>query len=157
MLLKAAGTRPEPAGGELVEIGLADEQRACGLQPGDDGRVDRRLIGVVRATGRRRHARDVDIVLHHEGQAPQRQGVRRRRAGDELGRGGSHSVCRHAADEDGGIGRAEPRQQRLDHVDRRHSIRIGGAQAGEIEEGWQRGHVGSKTATTSPARSWRPG
>ncbi len=115
MLLKAAGTRPEPAvsvpsakatrpgaraarneigvervaadavrraradeaGGELVEIGLADQQRTGALQPVHHRRRSRWRIGVVGASGRRGHAEDIDIVLDREGQAEKRQIVNR--------------------------------------------------------------------------------
>ena len=118
MLLKAAGTRPEPAvsvpsakltspaatataepeleppgmkagsnglrgdavgrahadqpGGELVEIGLADQDRAGGEQPLDRGGRRAGHVGELRAGGGGRQAGDVDIVLDRERHAPER-------------------------------------------------------------------------------------
>ena len=65
----------DQAGGELVEVGLADDDGA-GLDQAlhDLGRL-LRLVGEARAGGGRRQAGDVDIVLHREGHAVERQPV----------------------------------------------------------------------------------
>ena len=119
ILLKAAGTRPEPAvsvpsasgampaptasaepvldppgmsfgsnrlrpsavgrahadetGRELIEIGLAENERARLAQPRDGGGVLRRAIGEGRTGRGGRQAVDVDIVLHRDRNAVERQ------------------------------------------------------------------------------------
>jgi hypothetical protein len=113
MLLKAAGTRPDPAvsvprakltrpaatataepeleppgmwhavrrararqsGGELIEIGLA-QQHGTGLkQSGHDGGRCRRGIGERGAGRGGRHARDIDIVLNRKRNAEEWQAL----------------------------------------------------------------------------------
>jgi len=59
------------AGGELVEIGLADDQRASLSQQRDHGGVLAWPIREGRAGRGSRHAGDVDVVLNPAGNAPQ--------------------------------------------------------------------------------------
>ena len=59
--------------GELVEIGLADDDRAGRAQPRHRGRIVRRRVGEGRARGRGRQPGDVDIVLDRERHAVERQ------------------------------------------------------------------------------------
>jgi hypothetical protein len=66
---------PDQAGGELVEIGLADQHGAGRDQPLDHGRRALGRIGEGRAGGAGRQAGDVDIVLHRERHAGQGQGL----------------------------------------------------------------------------------
>ena len=63
----------DQAGGELVEIGLADDDGAGRAQPRHRGRIVRRLIAEGRTGRRGRQAGDVDIVLHRDRNAVQRQ------------------------------------------------------------------------------------
>ena len=62
------------AGRELVEIGLADHKRAGGLQLRDHECIVLGHVFEVGAGAGRRHAGDIDIVLHSEGDAPERLG-----------------------------------------------------------------------------------
>ena len=59
------------AEGELVEIGLADEDRAGLAQPRDDRRVRAGIARRQRRPRRRRRAGDVDQILHGHGNAVQ--------------------------------------------------------------------------------------
>ena len=61
----------DQAGGELVEIGLADEDRAGIEQAARLRSVPAGYIGVVRTGHRRLHGKDVDIVLDGKGHAEQ--------------------------------------------------------------------------------------
>ncbi len=63
----------DEAGGELVEIGLADDDGAGGAEPRHRGRIARGHVGEGRAGGGGRQSRNVDIVLHRDGNAIQRQ------------------------------------------------------------------------------------
>ena len=65
-------TDADEARGELVEIGLADDDRAGLLQPLDDERRRLRPVGEGGAAGRGRQADDVDVVLDRERDAEQR-------------------------------------------------------------------------------------
>jgi hypothetical protein len=58
----------DQAGGELVEIGLADQDGTGGAQPGDRLRVALGDIGEIGAGGGHRPAGDVDVVLHRDRQ-----------------------------------------------------------------------------------------
>ena len=60
---------------ELVEIGLAEADRAGFLELRHHEGVGLSGIGEVRAGSRGRHAGDVDIVLDREGNAPERTAV----------------------------------------------------------------------------------
>ncbi|KAF0258475.1 hypothetical protein DOU02_08335 [Clavibacter michiganensis subsp. michiganensis] len=60
----AAGA--DETGGELVEVGLAEHERAGLPQARDGGRVDLGRRGGGRARGRRGHPGDVDVVLHRD-------------------------------------------------------------------------------------------
>jgi hypothetical protein len=51
------------ARGKLVEIRLADDDGACGLERGNDRRVLRRLIRECRTRRRRGQARDIELSL----------------------------------------------------------------------------------------------
>ncbi len=119
---RAAGpvgrARPDQAGGELVEVGLADQHRAGRNQPFDHRRARLGRVGEGRAGGGGREARDIDVVLHRERRAGQRQALARRdpridrpRLGQNLGFGdagdpdrrlhrliGRHAVQRRAGD-----------------------------------------------------------
>ena len=66
----------DEAGRKLVEIGLAEADRAGFLQLCYHKRVGLGGVGKVRAGGGGRHAGDVDIVLDREGNAPERPAVR---------------------------------------------------------------------------------
>ena len=63
----------DQAGRELIEIGLAENERAGFAQPRDASGVLVRTIAVSRARGRRRQALDVDIVLDGNRNAVERQ------------------------------------------------------------------------------------
>ena len=92
----------DEAGGELVEIGLADDDGAGGFQPGDAGRVLARLVGEGRAGGGGRQSLDVDIVLHRDRHAIEREaGIALRRQRPGFG-DGVRLVAKR--DEDGRIG-----------------------------------------------------
>jgi hypothetical protein len=78
----------DEAGRELIEIGLADQQRTGGKQPFDGRRGSLRRVREARAGGGGRQTGDVDIVLDREGQAVERH---RREA---LGRGAAFECCR---------------------------------------------------------------
>ncbi len=60
---------PHQAGGELVEVGLADQHRARSLKPLDDGGRVRGPVCEGGAAGGGAKARHVDVVLHREGDA----------------------------------------------------------------------------------------
>ena len=123
----------DEAGGELVEIGLADDDGAGGFQPGDAGRVLARLVGEGRAGGGGRQSLEVDIVLHRDRHAIEREvgiALRRQRPGfgdgvrlgakrDEDGRIGVGADARVAA-RDRRFGAARARTMRLD--DRRYRV-----------------------------------
>ena len=63
----------DQAGRELVEIGLAENERARRAQPRDGGRVLARPVGEGRARRRGRQAADVDVVLDRDRDAVERQ------------------------------------------------------------------------------------
>ena len=65
----------DQAGGELVEVGLADQQRAGGKRALDRGGAGLGRVGEGRTGGRGRQARGVDVVLDGERDAPQRLGA----------------------------------------------------------------------------------
>ena len=91
----------DQAGGELIEIGLADDDGAGRAQSRDRGRILRGRIGESRAGGGGRQALRVDIVLHRDRHAIQRKlrGVLRRQRF-----GFRHRILFVAqADEHGGI------------------------------------------------------
>ena len=91
----------DQAGGELVEIGLADNDRAGRAQPRHRGRIVRRLIGKSGTGRRRRQAGDVDIVLHRDGNAVERPPVGAGRG--QCARFRQGLGFRAQSDEDGGI------------------------------------------------------
>ncbi len=64
------------ARGELVEVGLADRDRAGVDQPLHDRGVPLRRVGERRAAGGGRQAGEVDVVLDREGNAVERQARR---------------------------------------------------------------------------------
>ena len=66
-------TAADQPGRKLVHIGLADEDRAGLLQPGDDRRRDRRPISKGRAGRRRLEPGGIDIVLDRKRDAEERQ------------------------------------------------------------------------------------
>ena len=120
----------DQAGGELVEIGLADDERAGRAQARHRGRIVRRLIAEGRTGRRRRHAGDVDIVLHRDGNAIKRApgGSRAKRA-----RFGQYFGFRPQADEYGAVAmRADAREAAGDGLFRRCRPRpVGGHDRGE--------------------------
>ncbi len=59
-------------GGELIEVGLADDDCASALEPLDDERRTAGAIGESRTGRRRRQAGDIDIVLDDERDAVER-------------------------------------------------------------------------------------
>ena len=69
----------DQAGGELVEVGLADDDGAGAFEPRDGGRVPAGIVGKRRAGGGRRQAGDVDVVLDRDRHAEQRPALRARR------------------------------------------------------------------------------
>ena len=80
------------AGGELVQVGLAEGNRAGRDEARDHRRIGRGSVGEVRAAGGGRQAGLIDVVLHREGHAVQRQAgrvlfVQRAGAGQQLGLG----------------------------------------------------------------------
>jgi len=149
----------DEAGGELVEIGLADDERARRLQPGDDECVLGGCVGEGGAGGGGRHARDVDVVLHREGDAP--EGARRIGRAECFGFG-QQRVPVGEVDEDAGV---------VHRLDAAEDFRddVGGAGAGgdgTREAGQREGsvckHRHGGHAARSPAgglgaasRSWR--
>ena len=62
----------DQAGGELIEVGLADDDRAGLPQARDHGRVARGLVGEGRTGRRGRQALDVDVVLDRDRNAVER-------------------------------------------------------------------------------------
>ena len=60
-------------GRELVEVGLADDDRAGALQPRHGLRIMLRHVGECGASGGRRQASDIDVVLHRDGDAVERK------------------------------------------------------------------------------------
>jgi hypothetical protein len=60
-------------GRELVEVGLADEDRAGVEQPADGGGVARRPVGEGGTAGGRREPGGVDVVLHRERDPEERE------------------------------------------------------------------------------------
>ena len=80
----------DQAGGELVEIGLADDDGAGPPEPRDAGRVLARVVREGRAGGGGRQSRDVDIVLDRDRHAVEREigiaiGRQRRGFGERVG------------------------------------------------------------------------
>ena len=73
---RVRGASSVQPGGELVEIGLADIERARVEQSPDRWRGCRSDVGVVGAGERSRHALDVDAVLHPERHPVERQSTR---------------------------------------------------------------------------------
>jgi len=63
----------DEAGGELVEIGLANDEGAGSSQARHRGRIVGRVEAESRTGRRGRQAGDVDIVLDREGHAVERQ------------------------------------------------------------------------------------
>ena len=91
----------DETGRELVEIGLADRDRAGGAQPLHAGRVGLRRVGEGRARGGGRQAGDIDVVLDGERHAVERQrGVALLRPAPRLGDGVGFVAQR---DEDRGV------------------------------------------------------
>jgi len=62
-------TRADQTGGELIEVLLADEDRARGVEPRDERGTFRRCVGEGRAAGGGRNARHLDVVVHAVRQA----------------------------------------------------------------------------------------
>ena len=84
---------------ELVAVGLADDDRAGGVEPGDDGGVVRRdeVLEHARRGGRHEPAR-ADVVLHRDRHAEERQ-VRQLGAAEiELGGARPRPRLRHAGE-----------------------------------------------------------
>ncbi len=77
----------DQAGRELVEIGLADDDGAGRAQPRHRGGVAPRRVGEGRAGGGGRQAGDVDVVLHGDRHAVERQRRWRSFAVERLGFG----------------------------------------------------------------------
>ena len=80
----------DQAGGELIEIGLADDDGAGPPEPRDAGRVLARVVREGRAGGGGRQSRDVDIVLDRDRHAVEREigialGRQRRGFGERVG------------------------------------------------------------------------
>jgi hypothetical protein len=77
-------TQPDQPGGELVEVGLADDDRPGLLEPGDRSCIRVSLIGKGRTGCRGGHSFHVDVVLHRNRNAVKRQialGCRAQRSG----------------------------------------------------------------------------
>ena len=123
----------DQAGGELVEVGLADQQRAGGEQPLHHVRVGVRRVGEGRAGGRGRQPGDVDVVLDGEGDAPQRLGHGIEAA--ELLRRLAHRLAVGERDEDAGI--VDARRSRRTRARRRAAgsrpPRVGRMQAADVD------------------------
>ena len=108
------------AGGELVEVGLADDDRAGGEQPGDAGGVPVRGVGERRAGGRGGEPGDVDVVLDGAGHGVERQLRRHRR---QLVRPGPQRRGLGARDPDGVVAaRREPGEHGVDDVVRARTV-----------------------------------
>ena len=69
------------AGGELIEVGLADRDRAGGDQPGDDFGVALGACSEGRAGGGGGEAGEIEVILHREGNAGQGQVLAGRQPG----------------------------------------------------------------------------
>ncbi len=67
------GTGADQAGGELVQIGLANQNGSCRAQAGNDGGIGTSLVSEGRAGGSGVPASCVDVVLYREGDAVQWQ------------------------------------------------------------------------------------
>ena len=106
--------RADKAGRELVEICLADRDRARRNEARNDRRAFLRRVGIGRAAGTGRQARDIDIVLDRKGQTEKRQArpfLARQRV--ERTGAGQNLVVREARDPDGRIGTVRDAPQRL--------------------------------------------
>ena len=136
----------DQTGGELVEIGLADDDGAGRAQSGDGGGVVRRRIGKGRAGGGGRQARGVDIVLHRDRDAVERQPRRhpfRQRFGFR-----QRVLFVAQADEDGGIVVvADPRKAARDSLRGRH--RAGAMRGDDLGDGFSHGMPRSERRTHS--------
>ena len=103
-------------GRELIQIGLADDDRAGMTQAAHRAGVDVGIVGEGRARRRRRQAFDVDIVLHRDRHAEQRKAARARVAAERPHLGDRIRLVAQA-DEDRRIGmRADARVALRDRV-----------------------------------------
>ena len=119
-------------GGELVEVGLADEDGAGIDEALDDGGVLLGDIGVVGTGGGRLHGEDVDVVLDREGDAPERHGDRIE--GRQGRRDGRRLVLGDHGDEDAGVGRGGNAAVDLgDDIRRGQTACIRFVQPGDVE------------------------
>ena len=141
---------PGEFGGELIEIGLADDNGACGLQQRNDSRILRRRVGIVWAGSRCRHARHIDVVLHREGDAPQgpRDGIK---CAQRFHLGNKHRLlCQ--MQENAGITRVtDTLEYRVDHLKGRNTCCICCVEASDIET--QIAHDGLPPARKITGRS----
>jgi hypothetical protein len=137
----------DETGRELVEIGLAEDDRTGRTQPRHGGGVSCRAIAVSRARRRGRHALDVDIVLHRDRDAVKRKvpvaGTRELlRLGENLGFLAQRDEHRRI------VMRADAREATRDDV-----LRLGRPGAIDVEDlGDRLGHVRLRNGTTK-----RPG
>ncbi len=90
-------------GGELVEVGLAREHRARSEELLDHRRRARGDVRELFAPGGRRDTRDVDVVLHRERHAGEREVVAGRERGVDLGRARPEVVGGRLADPGRGL------------------------------------------------------
>ena len=143
---------PHQAGGELVQIDLADQERPCGEQALHHGCVLGRHEGGIGAAGGGGQAGAVDIVLHHKGNAPERPatGPLRRQGG----RPGAQGIGRHLGDEEGRISEGgDALQHLLRHRHRRGPGRIMRPQPGKIPPAHRSNSAAARSRAPSGRRS----
>ena len=122
----------DEAGGELVEVGLADQQRAGGERALDRGGAGLGRVGEGRAGGRRRQAGGVDVVLDGEGDAPQRLGFGSKRPSFCAALRTALAVGER--DEDAGIARLLDRlEHAIDDLDGIEPARVGVVQSPDVD------------------------
>ena len=155
--LAIGASRPHQAGGELVEVGLAHQDRARSDQPRHHLGRDRRRIGIGRTGRRGRQAGHVDIVLHRERHAGQGQHLSGRNPGVHRASLGEDGLRLRPADPglglDGVIGR-NGRQGLLGDGD--GGPGAGRDLGGDADDGGARAHAGSTAIIGAPgAMGWR--
>ena len=95
------GAHADQSGGELVKVGLADQDRSSGEQAGDRRSGEGGFVGEGWAGSGGGQALNVDVVLDREGYPPKRHRVRVE--GTKCRNGVQSLGFRHQRDEDPGI------------------------------------------------------
>ena len=113
--------RADQTGGELIEIGLADQHRA--RRPAGAAPPAHRVAGIgeTRAGRGRRHPGDVDVVLHRERHAPQRAAARPLRLQSARRRARTASSGRRIIQIAGSAWARSAAMRRLRHLHRRQA------------------------------------